>query len=131
MKIFVIIFSVSLICCAQQQYYNESIIGSQKIKTKSVYVKPFSRIFASCGPVELDPEQSSNVVLVQADENILDELSIAVWNDTLYIGPKNQSKQLFPNHLKILVGVYDYEKLSLSGNVFYKFISQHTGKNFN
>lgn len=130
MKIFVIIFFVPFFCSAQQQYYNECIVGSQKIKSGSVYVEPFSRIFASCGPVELDPSQSSNVVFVQSDENILDELSISTCNGTLYIGPKNPSRQLFLSHLKIFVGIYDCNKLSLAGNALYRFISEYTGDKF-
>ncbi len=130
MKIFVIIFSVAFVFSAQQQYYNESIVGSQKIKSRSVCVESFSRIFASCGQIELDPEQSGNFVIVQGDENILDEFSVSTFNDTLYIGPKNPAKQLFSTNLKISVGISDYCALSLAGNAFYKFVSQYTGDKF-
>lgn len=130
MKIIVIIFSVAFVFPAQQQYYNESIVGSQKIKSKSFYIEPFSRIFASFGQIELDPEQSSNFVIVQGDENILNEFSISTFCDTLYIDPKNPLNQIFPSSLKISVGINDYSKLSLAGSAFYKFVSQYTGDKF-
>jgi hypothetical protein len=92
-------------------------------KLMTVLVQPFSRIFASVGTVRLDPMRSGDSVLVEGKENIIDSLTVATYNKTLYIGPKDPSNTIISDNLTISVGINSYLNLSLVGRALYRFSS--------
>jgi hypothetical protein len=112
---------MNFIFCSAPRYFQSEVCGEGKTKEKTFHVGPFSRIFASAGTIQLDPTKSSSEVTVEGEENVLAELSVSTYGNTLYIMPKNPLTKLSPKVLIACVGIANYSSLLLGGNVHYYF----------
>jgi len=123
----IIMFSSSLLVIAFAFFYfnNYIVMGSGNIVTESFDVSDFSKVsLESQGDIFITQVDDYSLV-IETDDNIMQQLTVVVSEDTLVIGKKSQVFQLRPSDsIKIMLSMPELEKISVSGAATIKSVNQ-------